>query len=212
MTFNIKGISGLFPKSRRIPKLFRVLHTLPTLPTMPQTLKQHQVPQSHLTFFSHTELLRNTWTQLDLLTILNIKGESVKVDKASRLTWEPPPPKPNDWRAASSRKSRLTLRRCCSRRLRHPWLPPPCRSCLESKQGNRKHMNLIPKAPPTFLTKTKWTNLCFRAQSVTSVRTSCLKTRNHQHTLAGSLSEHTTHLTHTCRKLLFNRTQNSLNS
>lgn len=32
-----------------------------------------------------------------------------------------------------NRSCGLTLRRCCSHRLRHPWLPPPCRSYLERK-------------------------------------------------------------------------------
>lgn len=38
---------------------------------------------------------------------------------------------------AENRKCALTLRRCCSHRLRRPWLPPPCRSFLENKKGDR---------------------------------------------------------------------------
>lgn len=30
-------------------------------------------------------------------------------------------------------KASLTLHRCRSHRLRHPWPPPPCRSCLEDR-------------------------------------------------------------------------------
>lgn len=33
------------------------------------------------------------------------------------------------------RKCPLTLRRCRSHRLRHPWPPPPCRSCLEKRNS-----------------------------------------------------------------------------
>lgn len=61
-----------------------------------------------------------------------------------------------------SRKCPLTLRRCCSHRLRHPWPPPPCRSYLEQKgkknSTSAENQNKQERNPGTdlSLTSTVW--------------------------------------------------------
>ena len=44
---------------------------------------------------------------------------------------------PSFWKKQTWREKRpLTPRRCRSHRLRHPWRPPPCRSCLKRRNEN----------------------------------------------------------------------------